>query len=116
MRPRFQADADFNQLIVKATLRREPSIDFQSAQTANLSGLGDREVLALAARDSRVLVTHDRKTMPAHFAEFVRSVESAGVLIVPQKLLIAKVVDDLILIWAASEAEEWVNRIRSLPL
>ena len=54
--------------------------------------------------------------MPAHFAEFVRSVESAGVLIVPQKLLIARVVDDLVLIWAGSEAEEWINRIRSLPL
>ena len=116
MRVRFQADADFNQLIVKATLRREPSIDFRTAQAANLLGLKDQEVLALAARESRLLVTHDRKTMPTQFAEFVGSATSAGVLIVSQKLLIPKVVEDLVLIWAATEAEEWVNRIRSLPI
>src|SRR5437867_5393384 len=49
MKVRFQADADLNQIIVKATLRREPSIDFQTAQAANLPGLGDQEVLAIAA-------------------------------------------------------------------
>lgn len=29
MKIRFQADADLNQIIVLATVRREPSIDFQ---------------------------------------------------------------------------------------
>lgn len=116
MRVRFQADADLNGLILKATLRREPSMDFQSAEAAKLVGLADSEVLALAARESRVLVTHDRKTMPTHFAAFIRTASSPGVLVVPQKLQIARVLEDLVLIWAASEAEEWVNRIRSLPL
>ena len=116
MRVRFQADADLNGLIVKATLRREPGIDFQTAEAAKLVGMQDPEVLALSARDSRVLVTHDRKTMPAHFAEFIGTASSPGVLVVPQKLQIARVVEDLLLIRAASEAEEWVNQIRSLPL
>lgn len=31
MKVRFQADADFNQIIVKVILRREPSVDFQIA-------------------------------------------------------------------------------------
>lgn len=31
MRVRFQADADLNQTIVLALLRREPVIDFQTA-------------------------------------------------------------------------------------
>lgn len=116
MKLRFQADADLNQIIVKATLRCEPIIDFQTAQAAKLSGLKDEEVLALAAKESRILVTHDRKTIPHHFAVFIMSQTSPGVLIVPQKLQIANVVEDLILIWAVSEAEEWINRIRSLPL
>jgi hypothetical protein len=38
MSVRFQADADLNHIIVKATLRREPSIDFQTAYTAGLVG------------------------------------------------------------------------------
>jgi hypothetical protein len=116
MNVRFQADADLNEIIVKATLRREPCIDFQTARAAGLSGLGDQEVLAGAARSGRLLATHDRKTMPTHFATFIARETSAGVLVIPQRLPIAQVVEDLILIWAASEAEDWFNRILSLPL
>jgi hypothetical protein len=58
MRVRFQADADLNQVIVKATLRLEPSVDFQTAQAAGLAGLDDAEVLKLAAEQGRVLVSH----------------------------------------------------------
>lgn len=112
----FQADADLNQIIVKATLRREPTIDFQTAQIARLSGLKDEEVLAIAAKEDRLLVTHDRKTIPHHFTKFIMSQTSPGVLIIPQKLPVANVIEDLILIWATSEAEEWINRIYYLPL
>ena len=55
---RFQADADLNQIIVTAIVRRFPEIDFRIATAAGLAGLKDTEVLALAARDGRVLVTH----------------------------------------------------------
>jgi len=116
MKIRFQADADLNEVLVKATLRREPGIDFQTAQAAGLRGLNDRDVLTLAARTGRLLATHDRKTMPKHFAEFIATETSAGVLIIPQNLPVTRVVEELILIWAASEAEEWRNRIFSLPL
>ena len=116
MKVRFQADADLNQIIVQATLRREPAIEFQTAQAAKLSGLEDEDVLEIAAKSGRLLVTHDRKTIPHYFGEFIISQASPGVLIVPQKLPVANVVEDLILIWAANEAEEWLNRIRSLPL
>ena len=116
MKVRFQADADFNEIILKAILRREPTIDFQTAHAANLSGLSDRDVLSLASRSGRLLVTHDRKTMPRQFAEFIKTYSSTGVLIVPQKLPIAQVIEELIIVWVATEAEEWTDRIYSLPL
>ena len=116
MSVRFQADADLNHLIVKATLRREPSIDFQTAHVAGLVGVPDPEVLALAAQAGRILVTHDRKTMPKHFAEFIGNTISSGVIVIPQKLPVRAAVEDLLLIWTASEAEEWRNRIQVLPL
>jgi hypothetical protein len=116
MRVRFQADADLNQIIVKAVLRLEPAIDFQTAQAANLSGLRDPDVLQLAAQQGRVLVSHDRKTMPIHFSQFIASEESAGLLVVLQKLPIAQAAEELLLIWLASEPKDWLNRIRSLPL
>ena len=116
MKVRFQADADLNQIILLATIRREPAIDFQTAMTGGLPGIADPKVLARAAKDGRVLVTHDRKTMPRHFAEFIAHETSPGLLVIPQSLSVAAVVEDLILIWAATEAEEWVNRISILPL
>lgn len=116
MRIRFQADADLNQIIVKATLRLEPAIDFQTAHAAGLAGLKDPDVLKLAADQGRVLVSHDRKTMPIHFGQFIQLESSPGLLIISQKLPISQVAAELLLIWSASEPEEWVNRLRSLPL
>ena len=37
-------------------------------------------------------------------------------LIVPQHLSYLTVVEELLLIWTASEAEEWINRIAYFPL
>lgn len=116
MKIRFQADVDLNQIIVKAIIRQQPSLDFQTAQAANLNSLTDLQVLAVAASTGRVLVTHDSKTMPIYFAEFIVNEHSSGVVVVPQKLSIGAIVDDLILIWSASEAEEWIDRIQILPL
>jgi predicted nuclease of predicted toxin-antitoxin system len=84
---RFQADADLNHIIVLAVLRRESSVDFKSATGAGLSGRADEEVLALAAREGRVLVSHDHRTMPKHFARFSVEQSSPGLLIVPQHLV-----------------------------
>ena len=54
--------------------------------------------------------------MPRHFTEFISHQHSAGLLIVSQALPHSVVVEELQLIWVASEAEEWVNRISYLPL
>lgn len=116
MKPRFQADADFNEDIVSGVLRRVPEIDFQTANEAGFESLGDYEILAIAANDGRILVSHDRKTMPIHFGTFIETNTSRGVFIVQQDAAIVRVIEDLILIWSASEAEEYINSIRTLPL
>lgn len=116
MNVRYQADADLNQAIVTGVLRREPTVDFQTAFAAGLEGVKDSGVLAIAAQQGRILVSHDRKTMPSEFATFITSNQSSGVIIVSRKLPIEVVIEELLLIWAASSAEEWVNRIAKLPL
>ena len=116
MKIRFQADSDLNQSIVKALLRLEPSIDFQTAHAASLRGVPDPAVLAYAANQGRVLVSHDITTMPRHFGDFIQAADSAGVLIALQETPLMTVVEDLLLLWMVEEAEDWVNRIRILPL
>ena len=115
MKIRFQADADLNEDIVKGLLRREPGIDFRAATSAGLRGLSDHEVLTLAAQDGRVLVSHDRKTMPRTFTEFIQTGPSPGLFLVSQKTDLLIAIESLLLAWIASEAEDWTNRIATIP-
>ena len=115
MKIRFQADADLNEDIVAGVLRREPGVDFRTASEAGLRELSDIEVLAIAARDNRILISHDRRSMPNHFARFIEIETSPGVFIVSQNKDVIAVIEELLLIWGASEAEEWINRICTIP-
>ena len=116
MQIKFQADNDLKRAIVSGVKRRQPAIDFQTAQDAQLDGMPDDDVLAFAASEGRVLVSHDRRTMPVHFANFITRQESAGAFLIEQSLNLRDAIDELLLIWEASEAEEWRNRIEFLPL
>jgi uncharacterized protein DUF5615 len=113
---KFQADADFNHTIIHALQRCEPAMDFQTADEAQIGGLSDPEVLAVAAGEGRILVSHDHHTMPVHFANFIATQQSPGVFLLAQDLLIRIAVEELVMIWEASGAEEWLNTLQYLPL
>jgi hypothetical protein len=93
---RYQADADLNQAIVTGLLRRESTIDFQTAFAAGLEGVKDSDLLAIAAQQRRVLVSHDRKTMPSEFAESLLPIR------VPESLLFLE--SDFLKSWSRGEA------------
>jgi Domain of unknown function (DUF5615) len=116
VRPRFQADADFNHKIVRGLRRREPSVDFQGANEGAVVGVADPDVLRIAAESARILVSHDRKTMPAHFVHFAELQASPGLIIVSQDLDIGAAIEDLLLIWAATDAGEWVGQLGFVPV
>jgi hypothetical protein len=97
--PRFLADADFNHKIVVGLHRREPSVDFMGALDGGVIGLPDSRVISVAAQAGRILVSHDRKTMPGHFARFGETRSSPGIIIVSQDLDIGAAIEDLVLIW-----------------
>jgi hypothetical protein len=113
---RYQADADLNEDIVTGVRRRAPEIDFQTAQEARLENLKDTDVLRLAAQSGRILVTHDRRTMPAHFGRFIETQRSPGLFIISQRADLLLIIEELILIWMASEGEEYINSLCALPL
>ena len=114
---RYQADNDLNQLIVAATFRQEPGINFQSAQKARLDGLDDMTVLCQTASEGRILVSHDKRTMPRHLAPFLKQGgKSPGVLLViPQNAPLRAVVETLVLIWADNKPEDWQDAITVIP-
>ena len=113
MKVKFQADADFNQIIVRAVWRQEPAIDFQTAHEAGLRGLSDPEVRAYAACEGRLLVSHDLATMPSHFSQFVMSeATSTGLLILRQQLSILQALNEILKIWRKDDASQGVNQIQ----
>jgi len=115
MRVKFQADADLDGRILRGLRRVAPEIDIRTAAEVGFT-LKDPEVLRIAADSERILVSQDRRTMPAHFARFTSDARSPGVILLCEAIPISTAIEELVLIWNASEAEEWVNRIVWIPL
>jgi len=116
-RPRFLADHDLNEMIIRLVLRLEPSVDFQRIRDVGLRQSPDLEVLDFAAQHDRILVSHDINTMPvAAKARLESGVPMRGLLLVHQSRSVSDIADSLILIWSASESEEWNDVITFLPI
>jgi hypothetical protein len=61
-------------------------------------------------------VSQDRGTMPGHFVRHLRGAQSPGVVLLREAIPIATAIEELLLIWSASDAEEWINRLIWIPL
>jgi Domain of unknown function (DUF5615) len=116
-RPRFLADQDFNEHIVVGVIRREPAIEFVRLRDVALARHPDTEVLAYAAAEGLLVVSHDVNSMiDEAYARLTTEEPLSGLLMVQQRGAIAPVIESLVLIWSASEAEEWRGRVVYLPI
>jgi hypothetical protein len=116
-RPRFLADHDLTEAIVLGVLRREPAIEFRRLREVGFADRSDSQVLEYAASAGFLLVSHDVNTMTAHASERLKSgLSTPGIFLVHQADPARGTIDDLILIWAASEAEEWTDQVVFLPV
>ena len=113
---RFAADEGFNLDIVRELRRRNPDLDVATVQERGLRGADDPAILAWAASEGRVLLTSDRRTMPAPARQRMANGETTGAIIVPWTLSIGRAVEDIELLAGASVEGEWERRIEFLPL
>ena len=114
---RVLIDQDFNHDILRGLLRLIPDLDSVTALSVGLSSAPDSEVLEWAAISGRVLLTHDAKTMPGHAYHRVLAGEKmSGVFIVPRRLPISVVIEDLELLITATTVVEWADKVFRLPL
>ncbi len=98
MRVTFRADADLDRRIPHGLKRVAPAIDIRSASGAGLAGVKDHEVLRVAAESGRVLVSQDRRTIPAHFAQFAATATSPGVIRLREAISISAAIEEIVLI------------------
>ena len=114
---RLLIDQDLDHDILRGVIRRIAQLDALTAFEIGMSRATDAQLLTWAAREGRIIVTHDRTTMPVHAAELMTNGKNiAGVFVVPRSLPLRQAIEDLELMTTCSANEEWVNVIRFLPL
>ncbi len=111
------ADENFKRQIVKGLRRRLPQLNLLTVLGVGLAGITDPELLAWAAGEGRVLLTHDTRTMKRHaYARVAAGEPMAGVLEIPDLMAIGQAVEELALVVELTTPEEMRNRVLRLPL
>lgn len=114
---RLLADENFNNDIVRGLLRRKPEVDIVRMQDVGLSGSDDHAVLEWAARQGRVLLTHDVTSMTRYAYERIQAGQPMpGVFEVSRTIAIGTAIEDILLLAEYSLEGEWEGQIRYLPL
>ena len=114
---RLAADENLNRDIVRGLLRQKSELDIVRIQDVGLSGANDPTVLAWAAGEGRVLLTHDVTTLTHHAYDRVRAGQPMpGVFEVSRHLPVGQAIEDLLLLAECSREGEWEGQIRYLPL
>jgi predicted nuclease of predicted toxin-antitoxin system len=72
---RLVADENFNGDILRGLLLRQPDLDIVRVQDVGLIEAEDPEILAWAAENDRIVLTHDQATMGNHAYERVAAGE-----------------------------------------
>jgi predicted nuclease of predicted toxin-antitoxin system len=114
---RYLFDEDCNARIVRGVRRRTSKLDLITVQETGLGSANDSEILAHAAAEGRIVVSHDVRTMTAHATiNMAFGSPMAGLLLIPQTYPIGQAIEDLLLIAEVSTGEEWQGKILFLPL
>ena len=114
---RFLVDEDIKDQIFKGVLRRLPDLDIVRVQDVGLRTFRDDRVLEFAARENRILITHDVSTMRAFAkARLVAGKPMPGVFEISQNLPIGIAIEEIVTIAACGRDEEWKDMIQFLPL
>ncbi len=111
------SDENFNGDILRGLFRRRPDLDIVRVQDIGLKATPDPDILAWAAVESRILLTHDRDTMPFFAYERVRAGQPMpGVFLVSDMMPIGQAIDEVLLAVDCLTSEEFKNFVRFFPL
>jgi hypothetical protein len=114
---RFLADENFNNQIIRGLLRQNPKIDVARVQDVGLSGADDPAVLAWAAKQGRIVLTHDVATMTRFAYERIQAgLSMPGMFEVSRRVPLGLAIEEILLLVECSLEGEWEGQVRFLPL
>ncbi len=115
---RLLADENFDNDILRGVQRANPDLDILRVQDTEVYQADDPIVLAWAAEDGRILLTHDKKTIPYYANERVAAgLSMPGVIeVLKQQMSLGQAIEELLIFIGASDPSEYENRVIYLPL
>ncbi|MCS7300061.1 MAG: DUF5615 family PIN-like protein [Fimbriimonadales bacterium] len=113
---RVAVDANFRREIIEGLQRRMPHLDVVWVQQVGLEQAPDEAVLEWAAKEARILLTHDHRTMPdAVYRRIQEGLYTPAVIVVYQLTSVRRAIEDLELVLGASLPGELEARVIRLP-
>jgi len=114
---RLVSDENFNNILLRRLLRQYPDLDLVRVQDVGLMQADDVTVLAWAAREGRILLTHDLRTIPAFVCDrFSNGLPMPGVILISKKVVLSsEVYESLCICLECSDNDYWKNRVERLP-
>jgi hypothetical protein len=115
---RFLFDECTTPALIDGLRLQEPGIDILRIGDpgAPPSGTLDPDLLLTAEASGRVLVTNDRKTMPAHLTDhFVAGHHTAGVMLLRQGFPLGHYIQEILMRYRTMTADEWIDRTEYIP-
>ncbi len=114
---RLLTDENFNGDIIRGLLLRQQDLDIVRVQEVGLAGHDDPEILAWAAVNDRILLTHDRATMPDFaYQRVAAGYVMVGVFVINDRFSVGRAIDEIMLMAACTEQFEWRNLVIHVPL
>jgi predicted nuclease of predicted toxin-antitoxin system len=114
---RWVADENFDGPILEGLLQQLPTLDILRVQDTALYTSEDPRVLAWAAEENRVLLTHDFKTMIRYALERVKNgLSMPGVVVVRHDERRGQIIADLVYICSAGTVADFEDQVVYVPM
>jgi hypothetical protein len=114
---KLASDENFNGDILRGLYRRRADLDLVRVQEIGLTATPDPEILAWAAAEGRIVLTHDRDTMPYFAYQRVNAGQAmSGLFLVSDLMPLGQAIDEILLAVDCLTPEECANFVRFFPL
>jgi hypothetical protein len=111
------SDENFDGDIVRGLLGRAPMLDLVRVQDVGLVQTPDPVILRWAASENRVLLTHDRNTIPGFaYARVHAGEDMPGVFLVSNRMSKGLAIDQLLLAIECLNPEDCKDQVIHFPI
>jgi hypothetical protein len=114
---RLLIDQNFNGRILDGLILREPNLEVLHIRDVGLAAAPDPTILEWAATQGRVLLTHDRRTLPPFaYARVTAGQRMPGVFLVSDEMPIGQAIDEVLLAVHCLTPDECKDIVKYFPL